>query len=296
MPSPTLDYLRVDALITHDDKLDNMEKVTPQYPDITRLRRRSHLPHRVNPATIVQTKCQVKTAVKPIQKPMAKPDVIVSLTTWRGRIFHEDFPFNLYSLLSQETKYRYKVVLVLSEEEFGKDFQLPQMVEAYRRAVPNFEVLWTYRNTKALKNYNPTSIAYPNTPIIVIGDDTIYSNKLVDTVYNAYLKSDRKSCMAARVSGFPSGLKVPWRIRLFPPKCMKWIDEDYFVKYFHDNNDLFYGVRLLLNNTKVIRMNWDGLWIPNSAFSQENRLTEYHKYNDDEVFYKFISEHPEYKN
>ena len=287
-----MDYLQVDVLITRDDKLDNMEKGTPQYPDITRLRRRSHLPHRVNPATIVQSKRQVNTAVKP----MAKPDVIVSLTTWRGRIFHEDFPFNLYSLLTQETKYRYKVVLVLSEEEFGKDFQLPRRVAEYRRVIPNFEVLWTYRNTKSLKNYNPTSLAYPDIPIIVLGDDTIYMDNLVDTVYKDYLKSDRKSCMAANVSVFPSGLKVPWRIRLFPPKCMKWIDEDCFVDYFHDNNDLFYGVRLLLNGTNVIRRDWGNLWVHNSSFAQEVRLTEYHKYNDDDVFMKFIHEHPEYLN
>ncbi len=223
-----------------------------------------------------------------------KPDVIVSLTTWKGRIFHKNFPFNLYSLLTQKTKYKYKVVLVLSEEEFGKDFQLPEIVYKYTKSIPHFEVLWTYRNTKARKNYNPTNAKYPNTPIIVLGDDTIYRDNLVETVYGDYLKSDRKSCLAANVSPFPSGLKVPWRIRLFPPKCMKWIDEDYFVEYFHDNNDLFYGVRLLLNKTKVIRQNWNDLWYKNSAFAQELALTDYHKYNDDEVFMKFISEHPEY--
>ena len=76
---------------------------------------------------------------------------------------------------------------------------------------------------------------------------------------------------------------------------MKWIDEDYFVEYFHDNNDLFYGVRLLLNGKNVIKMNWEGLWYHGSAFAQEKALTDYHKYNDDEVFAKFITEHPEYQ-
>ena len=267
-------------------KLRNMSKIQVSGPDITRLRRRSRLPH-----------CMVSAPVQPVKRTLPKPgepEVIVSLTTWKGRIFHENFPVNLDSLLSQETRYNYKVVLVLSEEEFGKDFQLPKIVDNYRKVVPHFEVLWTYRNTKALKNYNPTSLAYPDTPIIVLGDDTIYQNNLVETVYGAYLNSDRKSCLAAYVSAFPSGLKVPWRIRLFPPKCMRWIDEDCFVKYFHDNNDLLYGVRLLLNGTNVIKMPWDNLWVHNSSFAQENRLTEYHKYNDDEVFIKFIKEHPSY--
>lgn len=221
-------------------------------------------------------------------------DVIVSLTTWKGRIFHEQFPFNLFSLLAQNTKFKYKVVLTLSEEEFGKEFELPDRVSIYQTAYQNFEVLWTYKNTRALKNYNPVSEKYPATPVIVIGDDTIYSPNLVQTVYDAYMASDRRTCLAAKVSTFSSGLKVPWRIRLFPPQCMKWIPEVYFDKYFHDNNDLFYGVRLLLNGRNVVKMNWDNLWFHGSAFSQENRLTEYHKYNDDEVFSGFIKEHPEF--
>lgn len=263
-----------------------MKDTAIQYPDMTRLKRRARLPHLRKPAPVAPT---------PPTKPAPRlPDVIVSLTTWRGRINHENFPFNLYSLLTQKTRYNYKVVLVLPEEEFGKNYQLPRFMYGYLHVFPNFEVLWTYRNTKALKNYNPTSMAYPDTPIIVLGDDTIYRDGLVETVYGAYLKSDRKSCLAANVSSFPSGLKVPWRIRLFPPKCMLWIDEDHFVKYFHDNNDLFYGVRLVLKGTKVLPQHWSNLWFHNSAFAQEARLTEYHKYNDEVVFRQFISEHPEY--
>ena len=252
---------------------------------------------RINVILIPQ-KYGTVTAPKPVyRKPAVKPtgpQVIVSLTTWKGRIFHEQFPFNLYSLLTQRTSFKYKVVLVLSTEEFGENFKLPPMVEYYTRKFSNFEVLYTYRNTKALKNYNPTAEKYPATPIIVIGDDTIYSPHLVQTVFSDYLRTDRRTCLAARVSAFPSGLKVPWRIRIFPPQCMKYIPEDYFVQYFHDNNDLFYGVRLLLNGRDAVQMNWDGLWLNGSAFSQENRLTEYHKYNDDDVFRTFMTDHPEF--
>ena len=262
-----------------------MEAEDKIYPDINRLRNRSRLPHNRRIADV--------SRLDSVSTKYSKPDVIVSLTTWRGRIFNENFPFNLYSLLTQKTTYNYRVVLVLSEEEFGKDFVLPKAVSMYKTLMPHFEILWTFRNTKALKNYNPTSLKYPDIPIIVLGDDTIYRNHLVETVYRDYLKSDKKSCLAANVSSFPSGLKVPWRIRLFPPRCMKWLNEDYFVEYFHDNNDLFYGVRLLLNGTNVVRMNWNNLWFHNSAFGQEARLLDYHKYNDDDVFGEFISAHPE---
>lgn len=229
-----------------------------------------------------------------VPKRKLSPEVIVSLTTWKGRICHENFPLNLYSLLTQNTVYDYKVVLVLSTEEFGPDFELPPVIQLYLNTMKHFEVLYTYRNTKALKNYNPTAEKYPATPIIVLGVDTIYSPDLVQRVYTDYLHSDRRTCLAARVSSFHSGLKVPWRLRIFPPQSMKYIPEDYFMQYFHDNNDLFYGVRLLLNRRTCVQMNWDGLWLDGSSFSQENRLTEYHKYNDDEVFHEFMDEHPEF--
>ena len=51
---------------------------------------------------------------------------IVSLTSWRGRIFSEIVQLVLFSLLKQKTKYRYKVVLVLSTDEFPKkEAELP---------------------------------------------------------------------------------------------------------------------------------------------------------------------------
>ena len=53
-------------------------------------------------------------------------DVCVSLTSWRGRIYSEIVQLVLFSLIKQKTKYRYKVVLVLSEEEFPKkEAELP---------------------------------------------------------------------------------------------------------------------------------------------------------------------------
>lgn len=53
-------------------------------------------------------------------------DVCVSLTSWRGRIYSEIVQLVLFSLLKQKTKYRYKVVLVLSTDEFPKkEAELP---------------------------------------------------------------------------------------------------------------------------------------------------------------------------
>jgi len=223
-------------------------------------------------------------------------DVIVALTTWKGRIYHENFPLNLWSLLSQNTQYKYKVVLVLSEEEFGVQFQLPDSIAALAAKFPHFEVLFTGRNTKALKNYNPVNRKYPNIPIIVIGDDTIYDKMLVETVYGTYLNSDRHTAFGAYLadSSPKYGILSPFRIRIFPPYSMYDLDEYYFDKYFYGHNDLFNGLRLRLNRTKVEKADWEGLW--HNSFAQEVRLTEYHRRPEPEIIDEFLDAHPQIKS
>lgn len=60
----------------------------------------------------------------------------------------------LYRLVNEQiTNFKYKVVLSLSEEEFpNKENDLPEFVNLFAES-DNFEILWSYKNTKALKNY-----------------------------------------------------------------------------------------------------------------------------------------------
>ena len=221
-------------------------------------------------------------------------DVIVSLTTWKGRINHPNFPNNLLSLLKQETRYKFKVVLVLSRDELIGNENVPYKVLQLQSTYDNFEILWTGRNTKALKNYNPTAQKYPDLPIIVLGDDTIYDKKLVETVYSTYKYGDKRACYGAFISHSSRQYKIdsPWRIRLFPPHAMRDLDDDYFDYYFYGHNDLFNGLRLRLNNTPVIEANWSGLW--HDSFAQEVRLRNYRCKPEHEIISDFLSVHPEY--
>lgn len=58
---------------------------------------------------------------------MQKYDMILSLTSWKGRIYDPSFLVVLLSMLKQNTTAKYKVVLVLSEDEFpNKEVELPQ--------------------------------------------------------------------------------------------------------------------------------------------------------------------------
>lgn len=221
-------------------------------------------------------------------------DLIISLTTWKGRISHPAFPQNLLSLLNQETQYNFKVVLVLSKDELGGYSSVPATIRNIQQAYPNFEILWTDRNTKALKNYNPTAKKYQDLPIVVVGDDTIYDKKLVETVYTTYLNGDKRACYCAKMShsSVEYQIDTPWRIRLFPPHAMRDLDDDYFDEYFYGHNDLFNALRLHLNNTPIIVANWNGLW--HKAFAQEVRLRNYHCKTEHEMLRDFLYNHPEY--
>ena len=227
---------------------------------------------------------------------MNKLDVIVSLTTYKGRIYNRKFLHCLYFLLTQNTTFNYKVVLVLSEEEFtNKEKDLPEDLTFLNENCENFEILWTYKNTKALKKYNPTNKAYPDIPIICLGDDTIYSRDLVQRVYSDYLVKNKhdKVCLCA-CSNKAGQVTVPWRIRIFPPNCMLYIDEKYFAKFFHENDDLFYGVRLWLAHTNVETMkSWHNLWV-GSHFGQEQTLNQiYSKYDQSVIVKEFFKACPQ---
>lgn len=76
-------------------------------------------------------------------------DVIVALTTWRGRIYEKEFSRVLYRLVNEQiTDFKYKVVLSLSEEEFhNKENDLPEFVNLFAKS-DNFEVLWSYKTLR----------------------------------------------------------------------------------------------------------------------------------------------------
>lgn len=216
--------------------------------------------------------------------------IIVALTTYKGRIYNPKFPVCLRSIINQKTKIPFKVVLVLSTEEFKNKNEVPEDIRLMDEKLENFEILYTERNTKALKKYNPVNRKYYKLPIISIGDDTIYSDTLVDTCYKEYIKKPY-ACHAGRV-GKVGAIKVPWQIRVFPPNCMAWIHEDWFDKSFIQHDDLFYGLRLLLAGTPVVKHpEWENLVVKGGYYGQKKTLgDEYRKISEPDIIKNFFKE------
>jgi hypothetical protein len=179
----------------------------------------------------------------------------------------------LFSLLKQKTKYRYKVVLVLSTDEFPKkEAELPANIVKLAELVPNFSLLWTVKNTKALKKLDPTMATYPDLPIITTDDDIIVKDDFVESfmeMHNRYPK-DIVYADIIDFSGNPS-IKYGCMARLFPPKSLYPLDESLFDECLHDaEDDLWNGVRAWLAGTPIRKL---GCWpfieqvkIGNTAF------------------------------
>lgn len=219
-------------------------------------------------------------------------DIVISLTTWKGRIFSDSFNYILHRLLDEQiTNYKYKVVLVLSEEEFGKDFVLPSnLAKASKR--DDFEILWTYKNTKALKKLNPTMQKYSNVPIITLDDDILVSKTLVQTCMNTHLEKPN-SILGTHV--FEShGVKIACGIRCYPPNSLIDLSDELFEKYFHNlQDDEFNGIRAKLKHTEIEAMS-QNIIEDLSYGNQEVAMSKIHlKYPPDlDGLYK---DHPELK-
>lgn len=222
-------------------------------------------------------------------------DCIVSLTTWKGRIEDPKLPKVIFRILKQqETEYKYKVVLVLSREEFGNDYKLPETIELMSED-PNFEILWTDKNTKALKKLDPTMTKYPNLPIITTDDDILLKKNAVDMMMqahemypNAILGTNCGAC-------FPPVIRVG-NLRLFPPHSLADIPNKYFEEYFNNlHDDEWNGIRAMVKGTKQLKVA-DRLIENMSYYGQDCSFRhEYNKFNIRNAISKFLSEHPEYK-
>lgn len=183
-------------------------------------------------------------------------DVIVSLTTWKRRIEDPRFLRVLYRLLKEQlTVYKYKVVLVLSEDEFiGR--KIPIAVKAFEN-IDNFEILWTKKNTKALKKLDPTMFKYNKTPIITTDDDILVTTDMVNTMVRLH-KANPKYILGQKCICTKSNLIIVSRLRLYPPNSISYLPEHLYDKYcFGVMDDEWNAIRAMNKGVKSKKINYN---------------------------------------
>lgn len=183
-------------------------------------------------------------------------DIILSFTSWKGRIYDDSFLIVLLSMLKQKTKFKYKVVLVLSSDEFqNKEKDLPIKLVELNNLCDYFEILWTKENTKAYKKYFPTRRQYPNENICILDDDSTLHENFVETFCsllqqfpdrmiigtNHFIKNTSKTIEHTRYGA-----------ACFRPNSLYDLDENFGRKYFLDHDDEFYLLLSVLNGTHSV--------------------------------------------
>lgn len=179
-------------------------------------------------------------------------DCIVGLTTWSKRINNPDFPRVLFSIFSQETQYKYKVVLTLSEKDFPhKDDDIPELIKEFVRQ-GYLSIIWVKENMRAFKKIYPLITLF-DVPILTTDDDIILYKNAIETFMNEHKK--HPNCILTEL-----GHRLCARdeictgtFRLFPPDALFQISPDYFMKYFNGyEDDVYLAILAKLKGTKTL--------------------------------------------
>lgn len=184
---------------------------------------------------------------------------IISLTTWKERIKNVIYTIN--SIL-KNTK-NFKIVLVLSEEEFPKkEKELPS--DLLNALSYRFEILWVYKNYKAFKKVLFTMEKYPQLPVISIDDDMICIGDYFSIMYEKWSKN-KTSFITSKSHTFKEVmLPVSSNIKhtagcctLYPPYCfgdygIKCLSDDILKEY--ESDSYYSALKYYLNLTNSITL------------------------------------------
>jgi hypothetical protein len=219
-------------------------------------------------------------------------DIVVSMTTWAGRIGCAELPRVLVRWLTQRTTARYKVVLVLSQDEFGPNYRLPDTLATLLHNSPKFEVIWTKENTRALKKLDPTMAKYPGVPVITTDDDVVVRYDTVDKLFALYRKYPKTIFGHWLLS--TAGVKLVAGLRMFPPNSIVHWPNEWFSNYFNMlHDDEWNGLRARAKGTPLAKM--PECLIENIDYGDPRNAfrNEYSRFNYGAALRRFMQEHPE---
>lgn len=195
--------------------------------------------------------------------------IIASLTTFPARI--NTVEKTIKSLLTQTLKPD-KLILWLAEEQFPNR-ELPKSLLALKKY--GLSIKWC-NDTKSYKKLVPTLKEYPDDIIITFDDDIYYDSNVIENLYNSYLKeptaihANRGNRVFVKngVLKTASSAELYWtRFKhssfkntiigcggvLYPPHCLapEITDEEKFTKFLPTQDDLWFWIMAVKNNTKI---------------------------------------------
>jgi len=226
-------------------------------------------------------------------------DIILSLTTWKGRIYDPSLKCVLLSMLKQETQFKYKVVLVLSTDEFP-DKKIPEWLNELDDVCDYFEILWTKENTRAYKKYFPTRRKYPEENIVALDDDSTLHKNFVESWVKMLHDNPGRMIIGTdhfRGNTSPTIQCVRYGAACFRKDSLYDLDECVGRKYFGEHDDEFFALLSRLAGTKSVRVDIHK-YIDINRFQQQVKLlnvTRMHYNNLRILWDNFFRAYPDLK-
>lgn len=263
LPPPSLDR--------HLGKIFSTTTPPPAIPayEIATYEFRDHLPEKYS----VRLKFAHKEKIIFPQEEPPIGRVIASLTSWTKRIsvVHRAIETILANKRQPDL-----TVLYLADEEFpNREEDLP--LELTELLSEKFEIRWT-KNLGSHKKLIPALKDFPDDIIVTFDDDHLYSDRLIESFLDGYKKfpgcvqfqigsmtyfEGKERMGAAKVYyDYPTHLHGRWGCggALYPPHCLhkNVFDEEIFMKFFHNRDDEWIKIMLMLNDCRENFIGYDG--------------------------------------
>ena len=180
---------------------------------------------------------------------MEQLDCVVSVTTWKGRINDQDTFRSLFSLINQKTKYKYKVVLTLSKEEFSNQYDdLPETLKLMYD-YHCIDIIWADNNYKAFKKLYPIMHMY-DCPIMTTDDDIICNENIIERFMDEHQKTPNAVLSEGGIRKL--GMQLTGGFRLFPKDSLLDISPEYFKVFFKNaEDDLYISILMAYKGTPL---------------------------------------------
>lgn len=224
--------------------------------------------------------------------------IIISLTTYPKRI---SYAIYVIDMMLRQTMKPDKVVLVLSKEEFGGTTLSDDYINLEQRGLT---ILYVDDNMRSFKKYINVIQNYPDDIVITVDDDMVYSERLIEILYNSYLKHPESvsAIRTHKIQYDATGELLPYNKWMFdfctmhepsfalmaigcggvlyPPGCLHTdaFANDKIKQLCLDADDIWLKIMELRNGIKVCCAG-DGSKIISITGSQESALWRENLYN-----------------
>lgn len=119
----------------------------------------------------------LKRPIKEMQSLESSEDLIVSLTSFPARINHV---WQTISCLLRQTYSPYKIILWLSEDQFGSDYHIPESLSVL--LCQRFEIRWVKGDICSHKKHYYVMGEFPNALVFLADDDIYYPTDMLERV------------------------------------------------------------------------------------------------------------------